>query len=194
MNPIPQLQRDWKAAKDAGDPAATFCALATVDEAGHPHVRTVVLWDIRSDGLPILTNTTSPKWAHLRSKPNYELVLLWLSLQRQYRIRGTCVELPREDTRRLWAKKRYELKLLDYYYARFGHQSTRIFSHDEFRRRIEVLKSEYPESSDLLFPETAEGLLLQIEQVDLWIGVGLVPERLLYRRLRNKWSVDHLVP
>ena len=56
------LFRDWLALareKEANDPNAM--ALATIDEAGMPDVRIVLLKDIDEDGLSFYTNLTSAK-------------------------------------------------------------------------------------------------------------------------------------
>ena len=52
---------DRAAAREAKDPMAAVCVLATVDENGMPQARTLVLRDI-PEGLAIYINASSPKW------------------------------------------------------------------------------------------------------------------------------------
>ena len=97
-DPIHQIREDWKAAKDADDPLAGLCALSTVSvDDGRPRVRTLVLWDIREEGVVLLTNNTSPKWHELRRRPCHEVMILWTSVQKQYRLRGEASGLPDSD-------------------------------------------------------------------------------------------------
>src|SRR5687767_9292432 len=109
MNPIQEIRDDWDAARKAGDPTANLCALSTVGFVdGRPRVRTLILWDVRDDGVVLLTNTTSPKWYELQGNPHFEVMMLWTSVMKQYRVRGVTRDLPLADLREQWEKKRYE--------------------------------------------------------------------------------------
>jgi len=63
-------------------------ALATVDEAGLPDVRMVLLKDVDQDGFVFYTNLESAKGRQLEANPKAALLFHWKSLRRQVRVRG----------------------------------------------------------------------------------------------------------
>jgi pyridoxamine 5'-phosphate oxidase len=83
------LARSWLAEaepKEPNDPNAI--ALATVDPAGLPNVRMVLLKDIESDAFVFYTNYTSRKGQEIEASGKAAFVLHWKSLRRQVRVRG----------------------------------------------------------------------------------------------------------
>ena len=71
-------------------------ALATVDGAGLPNVRMVLLKAYGPDGFVFYTNSESAKGTELAANLKAALLLYWKSLHRQVRIRGP-VEMVSED-------------------------------------------------------------------------------------------------
>ncbi|MFT4091243.1 MAG: pyridoxamine 5'-phosphate oxidase [Asticcacaulis sp.] len=74
-------------AKEINDPNAM--ALATVDEAGLPDVRMVLLKDFDAQGFVFYTNTESAKGQQILNNPQVALLFHWKTLHRQVRIRGS---------------------------------------------------------------------------------------------------------
>lgn len=77
---------------EPNDPNAM--ALATVDPAGLPNVRMVLLKEIEPDGFVFYTNYGSAKAGEIDATGTAALVLHWKSLRRQIRARG---HVTRED-------------------------------------------------------------------------------------------------
>jgi pyridoxamine 5'-phosphate oxidase len=67
---------------------ANAMALATVDGAGVPNVRMVLLKGADADGFVFYTNLESNKGRELEAHPAAAIVLHWKSLRRQVRARG----------------------------------------------------------------------------------------------------------
>jgi pyridoxamine 5'-phosphate oxidase len=83
------IARAWLAEaepKEPNDPNAI--ALATVDAAGLPNVRMVLLKDIEADAFVFYTNFTSRKGQEIEGSGKAAFVLHWKSLRRQVRVRG----------------------------------------------------------------------------------------------------------
>jgi pyridoxamine 5'-phosphate oxidase len=83
------IARTWLAEaepKEPNDPNAI--ALATVDPAGLPNVRMVLLKDIEPDAFVFYTNYTSRKGQEIEASGKAAFVLHWKSLRRQVRVRG----------------------------------------------------------------------------------------------------------
>ena len=89
------IARRWlaeAAAQEPNDPDAI--ALATVDAAGMPNVRMVLLKEIEAAGFLFYTNYGSAKAAEIESCGRAAFVIHWKSLRRQIRVRGLA---SRED-------------------------------------------------------------------------------------------------
>ena len=83
------IARGWlaeAAAVEVNDPEAM--ALATVDPAGLPNARMVLLKAIEDDGFVFYTNYESAKAAEIDAAGKAAFVLHWKSLRRQIRARG----------------------------------------------------------------------------------------------------------
>jgi pyridoxamine 5'-phosphate oxidase len=72
-------------------------ALATVDAAGAPNVRMVLLKGFDERGFVFYTNTGSVKGHELADTPKAALAFYWKSLQRQVRLRGSVEPVAAEE-------------------------------------------------------------------------------------------------
>jgi pyridoxamine 5'-phosphate oxidase len=72
-------------------------ALATVDEAGMPDLRMVLLKGVDASGFVFYTNLESAKGRQLAANPNAALLFHWKSLRRQVRVRGTVSATSAEE-------------------------------------------------------------------------------------------------
>ena len=89
------IARAWLAAAEAVEPNdPNAIALATVDSAGLPNVRMVLLKEIESGAFVFYTNYGSAKAQEIESSGTAAFVMHWKSLRRQIRVRG---EVSRED-------------------------------------------------------------------------------------------------
>jgi pyridoxamine 5'-phosphate oxidase len=94
------IARAWLAEaepREPNDPNAI--ALATVDPAGLPNVRMVLLKDIEADAFVFYTNYSSRKGQEIEASGKAAFVLHWKSLRRQIRVRGLTMreEGPQAD-------------------------------------------------------------------------------------------------
>ncbi len=84
------LARAWLAEAEAAEPNdPNAIALATVDAAGLPNVRMVLLKEIATDAFVFYTNYGSAKAREIEGAGKAAFVLHWKSLRRQIRVRGT---------------------------------------------------------------------------------------------------------
>ncbi len=94
------IARRWLAEAEPAEPNdPSAIALATVDAAGRPNVRMVLLKGIEDSGFVFYTNYGSAKAAEIDAAGHAAFVLHWKSLRRQIRVRGavTRVEGPEAD-------------------------------------------------------------------------------------------------
>jgi pyridoxamine 5'-phosphate oxidase len=85
----------WMAEAKAAEPRdPDAMALATVDAAGMPNVRMVLLKEWGPDGFVFYTNRESVKGHELDGQGGAALALYWKSLSRQVRMRGPVEPVP----------------------------------------------------------------------------------------------------
>jgi len=163
-------------------------------DAEAPGVRPIVLRDVGPQGIGLLISRTSPKWEPL-SSGRYELLLLWLTIRRQYRVRGKIAPMPEALVETYWNQKVHESRLLDVYYATYGAQSTAVPSRERFLEGIEALRQRYPTSEAVPRPELLRGVYLVPDRIEAWRGS---PDRLHDRRrfIREGggWREETLIP
>lgn len=106
------IAREWleEARKsEPNDPDAI--ALATVDEAGLPNVRMVLLREIEPEAFVFYTNYGSAKARELDQGGKAAFVLHWKSLRRQIRVRGLVTREDGEKADRYYASRSLKSRL-----------------------------------------------------------------------------------
>jgi pyridoxamine 5'-phosphate oxidase len=195
-DPVALIVADRERARAAADPLADLCVLATAEaDGGPPGVRPIVLRDVGPQGIGLLISETSPKWPPLMHR-RYELLLLWLTIRRQYRIRGGLAPMPEERVAGYWDQKVLESRLLDLYYATHQAQSTVVPSREHFLDGIESLRHRHPTPDAVPRPALLRGVYLVPERIEAWRGS---PDRLHDRRrfvrgAGGGWHEETLVP
>jgi pyridoxamine 5'-phosphate oxidase len=89
-----ELFAAWlKEAREREPNDANAMALATVDDAGMPDVRMVLLKDFDAAGFTFYSNAESAKGRQLAARPQAALCFHWKSLRRSVRLRGPVTEV-----------------------------------------------------------------------------------------------------
>ncbi|WP_405941857.1 pyridoxal 5'-phosphate synthase [Streptomyces sp. NBC_00207] len=97
--PLP-LFREWFVhAARAGQLEPHTMSLATVDGAGRPDVRTLMLHDADARGWHFASHATSAKGVQLAARPRAALGFYWPTVARQIRIRGRVTACGPEESR-----------------------------------------------------------------------------------------------
>lgn len=187
-DPVARFAADRAAAREAKDPMAAVCVLATVDENGMPQARTLVLRDI-PEGLAIYINASSPKWQ--QSQERVAIQVWWPSVQIQYRIQARCEALPALHIAESWQLRPDVPKQMDWLYQQ-RPQSSEVNDRDELLNLLQNAQLPAP----LVAPEGARGLLLlpeTIERLDLNRSNG-VHDRTRYVLDAGRWLEHTLIP
>ena len=188
VDPLQRFTHDRQAARDAKDPMAAVCVLATVDQRGMPQARTLVLRDI-PEGLAIYINASSPKWQ--QSQEHVAIQVWWPSVQIQYRMQARCELLPAQHIAESWQLRPDVPKQMDWLYQQ-RPQSSEVNDRDELLNLLEKTRPPEP----LVAPEGARGLLLlpeRIERLDLNQANG-VHDRTRYVLDAGRWLEHTLIP
>jgi pyridoxamine 5'-phosphate oxidase len=194
VDPIGLIVDDRQRARAAGDPFADLCVLATADDGEPPGVRPIVLRDVGPAGVGLLVSQTSLKWAPL-SRGRYECLLVWLSIRRQYRIRGGMAPMPASLVGTYWDQKVHASRLLDAYYAAVLPQSSVVASRERFLEGIDGLRGRYPTPESVPRPDLLRGVYLVPDRIEQWRGSpDRLHDRRRFTRLGGGWVEDTLVP
>jgi pyridoxamine 5'-phosphate oxidase len=188
-DPLIKLADDRRQARESDDPCAGLCTLASLNDAGWPDARTLVLRDV--DGrLAVFVNATSPKFAHL----DRVSVVVWLpTINVQYRLRCTTSPVPGRLVAESWQLRPEPPKRMDWLYTLQQGQSTAIASRDALLDTLAGLALPDP----LVAPETARGLFLnpeQIDRLDLGMDNGVHDRRRYLPGNPGGWIEEVLVP
>jgi pyridoxamine 5'-phosphate oxidase len=131
-------------------------ALATVDSAGLPDVRVVLVKKFDERGFVFFTNSESAKGSELSGNPKAALVLYWKSLNRQVRVRGTVELVSEQESDEYFASRPHG--------AQVGAWASRQSRPLESRSTLEAAVARYEK-------EYAE----RVPRPPYWIGYRVVP-------------------
>jgi len=195
VNPLTNIMNDRAEARKQGDSNADTCFLALADKDGQASVRTLVLREITDRHVVLFLNRTSPKWQLFQQGANYELLLWYASMQRQYRIQGTMQPLDPEVVKQTWQRRPQGSKYLDYVYQEMAPQSSEIESREQLANEIQRLKKSY-KIDDMQAPADVGGIELianRVEMLDL-NREDRIHDRRVFSLQDGRWTVKYLVP
>lgn len=200
-SPLDMFRSDWQRAKSLKDANAVVCSLATVSADGQASIRTLVLREVTEESFVVFINATSPKYEDLQQsgQPKFggaELMVFWPSLMQQYRVRGELSWVGDDAMAEHWAKKPYEAKILDHYYAECGPQSSVVDTRDALKAGVCSLKKRFPVDADIPYLNNAKGLVIKANYIESWCNSleDRLHERYLYLLSDNSWEKQVLVP
>ncbi len=172
---------------EPNDPEAM--ALATVDPAGLPSLRMVLLKGHGPDGFVFYTNLDSRKGNELAANPHAALLFHWKSLRRQVRIEGPVVAVADLDADLYFASRSRDSHLG----AWASDQSRTMPDRATFESRFDDLGLSF-EGRDVPRPPRWSGFRLAPQSIEFWTDRA---HRLHERRLfiwQGAWSESLLYP
>ena len=190
-NPF-ELYRKWKkeaSVTEVNDPDAI--ALATVDSAGLPNVRMVLLRIIEDDGFVFFTNYSSVKGTEIDQSGKVAFVSHWKSIRRQIRVRGL---IARDETK--LSEEYFNQRPLE---SRIGawasKQSTVLKNKKVLLDRINELRKGLGQNPSK--PDFWGGFRIKPTEIEFWNdGAYRVHDRFLWKRdaINAPWSINRLSP
>jgi pyridoxamine 5'-phosphate oxidase len=167
--PLEQFRRWYDRAAADGLTEPNAMSLATVDDAGRPSVRTVLLKGAGPDGFTFFTNHSSRKGTELAAHPVAALVLPWLPLQRQIAVRGRVAPVSREESGAYFASRPWGSRIG----AWASHQSRPVASRAQLEQRWAELAARHPDRGrpdDVPLPPHWGGFVVRPFEVEFWQG------------------------
>jgi pyridoxamine 5'-phosphate oxidase len=185
--------RDWLAdAEQAGLAEPNGMVLATVDTSGAPSTRSVLCKTIDERGIVFYTNYTSAKSRDLRTNQHASVTFPWYALRRQAHLRGTVVQVSREETEAYWATRPRGSQLG----AWASPQSVVMASRRTLDDALTAITRRFADTEHIPAPRHWGGWLLRPDRVEFWQGrPDRMHDRLTYDRTHDQsWTIHRLAP
>ena len=165
--------------------------VATVDSAGQPDNRVVLLKGLTDTSFIFYTNLESKKSKDLKGNPKASMCFHWKSLLRQIRIQGS-VELVDNKT----ADESYNSRPYGSRIGAWASSQSEVMKHrDEFENKIKEFKEKYPDENKVPRPAHWSGWALTPYKIEFWKDVkNRLHQRLCYSRIGQAWSKEILYP
>jgi len=164
--------------------------LATVDPAGRPSTRSVLLKGVDGRGFIFFTNYDSRKGRELAGNPNAALTFYWAELGRQVCVAGTVAQLPVAESEAYFKGRPRGSRLA----AWASNQSAVVADRAELDAKWDELAAKFP--GDVPLPPNWGGYVLKPERIEFWQGrPSRLHDRFCYtRQADGSWRLDRLAP
>ncbi len=172
-------------------PDPNAMTVATVDAAGRPSQRIVLLKDLTEEGFVFYTNLGSRKAQELKQNPNIALHFPWHFIERQVRVCGVAEPLSRAKVAQYFFSRPKDSQLA----AIASKQSQPISTKQALLTQFVQLKDKFAQG-DIPLPDFWGGYLVRPEQIEFWQGgEHRLHDRFEYTKQENaKWTIQRLNP
>jgi pyridoxamine 5'-phosphate oxidase len=190
-DPLGEIRRWIADAGEAGVAEPTAATLATVDDAGVPDARVVLLRGVDEVGVRWYSNRRSAKGRQLAARPVAAVVLFWPQLERQVRLRGAVEHLSDDESDRYWATRPRDSQVA----AWASDQSEVVAGRAALDELAAATGVRFGAAEQVPRPPHWGGELLRPDVVELWQGRrARLHDRLRWTRQAAGWRLERLQP
>jgi pyridoxamine 5'-phosphate oxidase len=184
------LYKFWHAILGHSPADANAMVLATVDKAGRPSTRTVLLKGVDTRGFVFFTNYDSRKGLELAENPNASLTFYWVELERQVCVAGYVQKIPREESEAYFKSRPRGSQLATW----ASNQRDVIADRAALDKKWDEAAAKFP--GDVPLPPNWGGYVLKPERIEFWQGrPSRLHDRFCYlRQPDGSWRLDRIAP
>ena len=170
---------------------ATAATLATVDAAGQPSARIVLIKVIDASGVTFYTNLESRKALELEANPHAALCIYWPTLHKQVRIEGEVEAVTEREADEYFASRSRGSQIG----AWASQQSEPLASRRELVSRYLKAQARFAGQS-VPRPPFWGGYRLIADRIEIWHNqLYRLHDRFLYeRQVEGEWTERRLYP
>ena len=189
-DPIAQFRTWFQVAHAAGLPKVNAMTLATVDAAGRPTARIVLMKGVDARGVVFHTNYDSRKGRDLAANPRAALLFFWVGLERQVRIDGAAERVSAEDSDAYFAARPRGSQIS----AWASPQSARVADRAWLEARVAEFEARFA-SGAVPRPPNWGGMRVVPDRFEFWQGrTSRLHDRLVWSRQGDRWTIERLAP
>jgi pyridoxamine 5'-phosphate oxidase len=165
-------------------------SLATVDAAGRPLLRTVLLKYFDANGFVFFTNYQSRKAKHIAGNPQVSLLFPWVILERQVIVQGRAEKISAAESLKYFTSRPRESQLG----AWVSDQSSVISSRKLLLQKLAEIKDKFAHG-EVPLPSFWGGYRVVPETIEFWQGgPARLHDRFFYERKNGPWEIERLSP
>ena len=189
-NPFVQFTEWWNDALASNIDEVNAMTLATVNAAGKPSARIVLLKGMSEEGYEFYTNYESHKAKEMASNSNVALVFFWKELERQIRIEGIVKKAP-ESVSDIYFNSRPEESRIG---AWSSPQSKIIPSRETLEKNVLDIKDKF-KGKEITRPTFWGGYTVEPILFEFWQGrSNRLHDRIEYVKNETEWIKRRLAP
>lgn len=191
QDPIKQFDQWFNEAIESQVPEPNAMTLSTINAAGRPTSRIVLLKGIEQNKFLFFTNYQSSKGKELEQNPACALNFFWPELERQVRIEGIAERIE-ENASTAYFKSRPRGSQIG---AWASPQSSVIKDRETLEKRVAELEEKYKDAEVLPKPNQWGGFAVEAFQIEFWQGrANRLHDRLVYILHDGAWQISRLAP
>jgi pyridoxamine 5'-phosphate oxidase len=189
-DPIVQFDRWFREATAAQALDANAMSVATVDAAGQPSSRTVLLKYYDARGFVFYTNLGSRKAREIEGNAKVALLFFWPEVHRQVKVRGMAARTTAAETVGYFVRRPRDSQLG----AWVSSQSQPISSRALLEQKFLEMKQKFA-AGEVPLPSFWGGYRVSPETVEFWQGQeSRLHDRFQYTRREGGWRIERLAP
>ncbi|MDX5421083.1 MAG: pyridoxamine 5'-phosphate oxidase [Hymenobacteraceae bacterium] len=193
QDPIEQFKVWLQEAIEAQAEEPTALVLSTVNAAGRPSARVVLLKDVSAAGFTFFTNYDSRKGYQLDQNPFASITFFWPALERQVRIEGRVEKVTPEVSDNYFHSRPKGSQIG----AWASPQSREVESRQVLEEAERRYSEEFASVQEVPRPKHWGGYLLQPDYLEFWQGrPNRLHDRIMYELDGggSNWRIARLAP
>ena len=178
-------------AQEAALPHPTAMSIATVSADGFVSSRMVILRYVDARGFVFFTGLETQKAREISENKNVALLFPWLGLDRQVRVAGTAVSLPKTESLKFFMSRSRGSQIGSW----LAQSSDVISSRSIMQSKLAALKQKFGDGQ-VPFPAAWGGYRIRPRRIEFWQGhADHLHDRFLYtKQSETSWHIERLLP
>ncbi len=165
-------------------------SIATVDAAGQPSSRTVLLKFYDQRGFVFYTNLGSRKAQEMAVNPKVALLFFWPEIHRQVKVRGSATRTSAAESLAYFMRRPRDSQLG----AWVSSQSHAISSRAALEQKFLEIRQKFA-AGEVPLPSFWGGYRVSPAAIEFWQGQeSRLHDRFVYTRDEGEWRIERLAP